>query len=572
MVVAQADAIASGEGGLEAAIQHYSSWLEQHGSEPSSAPAWFNRGVLLSGQGRRDEAADSYRTALAVAPAFWQAAANLANYHEWRGDPDQAILALENTLSNVVSAEGVVFFHNHLGRLQESRRQFDRALLHYQTSLDVNPDQPDTLQHLFYLRQKICAWPLTITPIPLSVDQFAARLGTLSAMAYFDDVGLVYRACRAWYERFLEKEKPQILPPAPAYQHQRKRIGYVSGDFRMHAVGFLIAELFERHDRNFFEVIGFDFSADDKSHWRQRMIRGMDQCFALHDLSDAEAANVIRQQEIDILVDLMGPTANSRPGIFMRKPAPIQVSYLGFLGPNAIPQIDYLICDDYVIPAGAEDGYGAQLIRLPFYQINNSLRTLGPIPDRASQGLPENAFVYCAINNSYKITAELFDRWMQILKAVEGSVLWLLEENDFVKNRLLREGAKYGIGQHRLIFAKPVPPHEYLARFACADLFLDTSPYNAGVTAADALWAGLPVLTCPGKTFTSRMAGSLLNRLGLGEFICGTWFEYVQRAIYFARSGAAKRLLEQKKIRDSSVFDSQSFVRHLEDAFKELAG
>lgn len=552
------------------ALQCYAQWLDQHGTSPLAAPIWFNRGVLLSSLDRREESATCYRVALGLVPNFWQAAANLANYFERCLQPESAIIELQRMLAFTLPVDGATFIHNHLGRLYEDQRDFGRAMTHYQASLDQQPDQPDTFQHLFHLRQKTCSWPLTITPVPLTMDQWASRLGSLSAMAYFDDVGLVRRACEAWYERFRAKQPVVRLPPAPAYRHDRLRVGYVSGDFRMHAVGFLIAELFEHHDRARFEVIGFDFSTTDSSPWRARMLRGMDRCHAIHTLTDEQAAQLMRSEEIDILVDLMGPTANARPGIFMCKPAALQVSYLGFLGPNVIPEIDYLVCDQYVVPPETEAQYGAVALRVPFYQINNRLRIASDPPSRSSQGLPDEAFVFCALNNSYKITPEVFDRWMQILKSVPNTVLWLLEENDFVRQRLLREGAKYGVGQDRLIFAKPVPPHEYLARFCCADLFLDTSPYNAGITASDALWMGLPVLTCPGKTYTSRMAADLLLQLNLPQFVAASWADYVQKAVVFALTRAARGLLDRERVRGSQVFDSRYFVRHLEARYQEI--
>jgi predicted O-linked N-acetylglucosamine transferase (SPINDLY family) len=291
---------------------------------------------------------------------------------------------------------------------------------------------------------------------------------------------------------------------------------------------------------------------------------GMDFFHPIKNLSDEEAAKFIDSLGIDILVDLVGLTSNARPGIFLFKPAPILVSYLGFLGPVGISEIDYIICDEYVIPPTNISYYGAEPIYLPFYQINNQYRQVGPLPNKVSQDLPAEAFVFCAICNTYKITDEVFYRWMQILLATENSVLWLLEENLFVKQNLINRALSYGVDVQRIVFAKQIEPTHYLARFDCADLFLDTSPYNAGITATDAIWMGVPTLTCPGNTFVSRMAADLMHNLQLDEFICKDWDEYMQKAVQYCQTRSARSRVDIDRIRAHAIFDSKQFVVNLE--------
>ncbi len=325
------------------------------------------------------------------------------------------------------------------------------------------------------------------------------------------------------------------------------------------------------HDRERFEIFGFDFSKDEDTPWRNMVINGFDHHIPIHEMDDETAAILIRKFEIDILVDLVGLTSGARPGILLQKPAPIQVSYLGFLGPVGMQEIDYIVCDDYVVPPEASHHYGAKPLYVPFYQVNNRLRIAAETPTRESQGLPPNAFVFCAINNSYKITPSIFRRWMKILEQTENSVLWLLAENPNVEQNIKKELARYGMEEWRVIFAKHAQPSEYLARFSCADLYLDASPYNAGITGSDAVWMGLPVLTCPGNTFVSRMAADLMLKLNLSEFVCETWTEYIEKAIYFSKTKTAKSILEKKLDRGSFVFDTKFFVQALERKFIEIS-
>jgi predicted O-linked N-acetylglucosamine transferase (SPINDLY family) len=550
----------------QVAIAIYDKWLADRPG-PDRAAVLFNQGVLLSNIGAHPKALENYQLAASLVPNFWQAHANLANLLEKDSQVEEALNRYDVALRAEVPAEGKTFLLNQKGRLLEAKRDFAGAVDCYSESLKINPEQIDTFQHWFYLRQKTCQWPQDVFQRPMLVKELAAQMGPLSAMAFFDDPEMLAESCNAWVQRYRRGKRFSKIAEGRRYGHERIRIGYVSCDFRMHAVCFLTAQMYECHDRTRFEVIGFDFSKPENSVWRDRVIKGMDAVYPIHNLTDEQAADFIAQKEIDILVDMVGLTANGRPGIFMHKPAPIQVSYLGFLGPVAAPEIDYIVCDEFVVPRTFERYYGAKPLHVPFYQCNNRLRESAGVMSRSDFGLPDDKFVYCVINNSYKITPVMFDRWMKILDSVPNSVLWMLEENDSNKKNLMDYARTYGVDDARIIFAKPIDPRIYLSRFACADLFLDSSPYNAGITASDAVWMGLPVLTCPGKTFVSRMAADLLIHLNLDSFVCDDWGQYIDRAISFGRLGNAREIFDKTFSRESPIFDTPNFVRHLEAQF-----
>ena len=570
-IIAQAELSFSKTANYESIVEIYQNWLTDNGDLESAAPIWFNLGVAYSALNQKDQLESCYLKAKTLMPQLWQAVANLANLYELRDDKEKAIAAFEDALSSPFNTEGQLFVRNQLGRIYESGGKFEKAQDLYAQSLAIDPNQKDTFQHWFFLKQRNCDWPIASLPKPMTQKALAGSLGTLSSMAYFDDPELLNISCQEWIKRYRQgKNFYHLCNDKTVYEHSKIRIGYVSCDFRMHAVSFLSMQLYELHDRKQFEVYGFDYSADDGSEVRQRIINGMDHLFSIHQLTDENAAKLIQEHQIDILVDMVGLTSNGRPGILMYKPAPIQISYLGFLGPVGFEEMDYLVCDQYVVPQEFADSYGAKPLYLPFFQINNALRqTLEP-PSRSSQGLPDDAFVFCAILNSYKITQEIFGRWMQILKETEHSVLWLLAESPELQQRFLQHAQLYQIDPERIVFANPVHPALYLARFQCADLFLDTSPYNAGITATDAIWMGLPVLTCPGNTYVSRMAADILLNLGLGTFVCPDWNSYILKAIDFCQNKNAKQVFQQQFNRQNPIFDSENFVRQFEAALIKI--
>jgi predicted O-linked N-acetylglucosamine transferase (SPINDLY family) len=355
----------------------------------------------------------------------------------------------------------------------------------------------------------------------------------------------------------------------------RIRIGYLSGDFHQHATAHLMAGLFEHHNRQRFEIIAYSYDADDGSPMRARLNRGFDRFVDISQLSHREAALRIHADEVEILVDLKGYTHHARPQIASYRPAPVQVSYLGYPATMGADFIDYIIVDEAVVPKSQQPFFLERLVHLPdCYQVNDSKREIAAAaPSRADCGLPVNGFVFCSFNNSYKITPAFFDIWTRLLKAVPGSVLWLLEVNELVKRNLRLEATKRGVDPDRLVFAPIVPPADHLARHRNADLFLDTMPCNAHTTASDALWAGLPVLTCTGNTFAGRVAASLLDAVGLPELVAASIEGYEERALVLARDLrllAALRARLQQNRDVSRLFDLPRFTSNIEKAYTRM--
>ena len=355
----------------------------------------------------------------------------------------------------------------------------------------------------------------------------------------------------------------------------KTRIGYYSADFHNHATAYLMAELFEAHDREKFELVAFSFGPDKQDEMRQRVQAAFDRFIDVRQMSDLEVAQLSRELGIDIAVDLKGYTQDSRPGIFVQRAAPVQVNYLGYPGTMAMEAMDYIIGDPMVIPEGAEPYYSEKIVRLPHsYQVNDAKRRISDKNySKAELGLPEEGFVYCCFNNTYKITPETFDSWMRILKQVQGSVLWLLKDNEEAMNNLRREAQARGVEGSRLVFAPRMELAEHLARHRAADLFLDTLPYNAHTTASDALWAGLPVLTRLGQAFAGRVAASLLRAVVLEELITQDANTYEALAVELANNPQKlqqiKNKLEQNKT-GAPLFDAKLFARHLEAAYEKM--
>jgi predicted O-linked N-acetylglucosamine transferase (SPINDLY family) len=365
-----------------------------------------------------------------------------------------------------------------------------------------------------------------------------------------------------------------VLANPKGYGHKKIRIGYCSSDFSLHPVSMLTVELFELHDRERFEIYGYCWSPEDGSALRQRVIAAMDHFTRIHQMGDAEAAERIRADEIDILIDLQGQTAGARANLLAYRPAPIQITYLGLPATTGLPSIDYVIADRFLIPESEVRHYSEKPLYMPdVYQVSDRKRVVGPKPTRESCGLPAQGFVFCSFNNSYKFTPEVFDVWMNILKRVPGSVFWLLADNLWAEDNLKLEAQARGVDLSRLVFAGRVSPENYLARYQVADLFLDSFPFNAGTTANDALWMGLPVLTCSGRSFASRMAGALLTAAGLPELITFNLPDYEEKAVWLATDliecqRMALRLAEAQK--GSPLFDTPLFVKNLELRFVGL--
>ncbi len=507
---------------------------------PDDAGMWNDRGIALGDVGRHDEALASFDRALAVQPDYAEALANRAN-----------------ALSDL--------------------RRYDEAAQCLATLVERAPDHPFARGQLLHARMLCCDWA--------GVDELAARVrddvraGRNSAEPFgwqgVSDSPADLRRCA---EIFAAARHPAAATPlwrGERYPHEKVRLGYLSGEFRQQATSILMAELFELHDRDRFELVAFDNGWDDGSATRARLARAFGEIVDISRMSDPEAATQIRRREIDILVNLNGYFGRGRQGVFALRPGPVQVNYLGFPGTLGAGYIDYLIADAQVIPPGDERFYVEHVVRLPdCYQVNDRKRPIAEhAPARSDAGLPETGFVFCCFNNNYKITPPVFDVWMRLLARVEGSVLWLFEDNPAVARNLRREAAARGVAPGRLVFAPRLPLAEHLARHRLADLFVDTLPYNAHTTASDALWAGLPVLTCMGATFPGRVAGSLLRAAGLPELVTASLAEYEAVALRLATTpallaGHRARLAAQRST--CALFDTDRFRRHIEAAFVEM--
>jgi predicted O-linked N-acetylglucosamine transferase (SPINDLY family) len=366
-----------------------------------------------------------------------------------------------------------------------------------------------------------------------------------------------------------------VFEHQPIVVHERIRLGYLSGDFHQHATAQLMAGLFEHHDRDRFEVLAYSYGPDDRSPMRARLASAFDRFIDIHALSHREAARLIHADKVDILVDLKGYTHHARPAISAHRPAPVQVNYLGYPATMGADFIDYIIVDPFVVPSSQQPFFSERLVYLPgSYQVNDRRREVAKArTSRQDCGLPSEGLVLCSFNNSYKISPVFFDIWMRLLRLVPGSILWLLEPNELVKHNLRSEARKRGVDSGRLIFAPVLSSAEHLGRHRHADLFLDTLPCNAHTTASDALWAGLPVLTCCGSTFAGRVAGSLLMAIGMPELVTGSLEEYERLALALARD--PQRLIALRKKLESNrdagaLFDLPKLTENLETAYARM--
>jgi predicted O-linked N-acetylglucosamine transferase (SPINDLY family) len=486
--------------------------------------------------------------------------------------PDDALAAWQGILADVPDLANKPVLHvqtlNNLGRLCEMRKRLPEALDYLTRSLELDPDQPKVITHWVHLRQKLCVWPVYEALKGVTVDEQRRHTSALAMLGASPDPAEQLAASRHFVERKVHGAPEQLAPPE-GYAHRRMRIGYLSSDLCSHAVAILTAELYELHDRDRVEVYAFSWSREDNSPLRARVVGAMDHYIRIDRMSDEEAARCIRAHEIDILVDLHGLTLGARADILGWRPAPVQLTWLGFPGPTAIPGLDYVVADDFVFPPELEPHFTEKPLRMPHtFQINDRRRAIGPASTRAANGLPDDAFVFCSFNSNFKFTPVVFDAWMRILAQVPDSVLWMVADSDATRVNLVREAEARGVAGNRLLFAGRVAPADYLARFRLADLFLDTNPFNGGTTASDALWAGLPVLTWAGQTFCSRMAGSLLCAVGLPELVTHTLDDYEALAIALGNDRPRMAALRARLAagRDASpLFDTPRFVRDYED-------
>jgi predicted O-linked N-acetylglucosamine transferase (SPINDLY family) len=453
---------------------------------------------------------------------------------------------------------------------QEALASFDRALA-------LKPDWPETRRRRATVKMSVCDWrdlQSTIEQVTAEVEaNLPLQVDPLLISALVDEPSLQRRAAQI---RVRDDCPPdaRLGPIAQRPRSDKIRIGYYSPDFRSHSVARLTAELFELHDRSTFEITAFAFGPESSDPWRKRLEQTFDRFLDVRNRSDLEVAALSRELGIDVAVDLAGFTAHCRTGIFALRAAPVQLSYLGFLGTMGAPYMDYLIADAAIIPPASREYYSEKIIYLPSYQVNDSQRKISERKfTREELGLPTRGFVFCCYNSLYKIQPGTFETWMRILRRVPDSTLCIHTENTDVERNLLNAAQRSGVHPDRIVFAKRLNLEEYLARFRSMDLYLDTWPYTAGTTASDALWAGLPLLTFTGRSFAARGATSVLTAMDLPELITESPQQYEDLAVELAVD--AQRLASiRQKLTDhrhtKPLFDVRSFTRHLESAYVKI--
>ncbi len=506
---------------------------------PDMAEAWFHRGNLLTAMGRPEEAAASYTKVLSRLPGH------------------------VNSLNNRAVAL------QRLGRFTEAARDFEAVLANA-------PQHRQALGGLANCTLHACDWSRReewIRRLHAAVRSDSADVTPGLLLGYSDDPASLLAAARHLI-RHRFPAAPEPLWRGEPFSRDRIRLAYCSADFNAHATARLMAELIERHDRDRFEIIAIDFSAEDGSDIRDRLVKAFDQFHRLRRESDSVIAKRIADLGVDIAVDLKGFTTEARTGIFALRPAPIQVNYLGFPGSMGANFMDYILADPVVLPLSEQPFYAETILHLPdCYQPTDSTRPRLPPPARAEAGLSDEGFVFCCFNNNWKITPPVFDIWMRLLKAVPRSVLWLLEDNREASANLSREATNRGVEPDRIIFAPRATMNAHLARHQLADLFLDTLPYNAHTTASDCLWAGVPLVTCPGNAFHGRVAASLLNAIGLDELATENLADFETLALSLAhdpdRLAALREKLAQNRI-TQPLFDTARFARAIETVYRAM--
>ncbi len=577
-VVQQAEALMS-SGQRDAALAHYQQWLATAQGTPGAHLVWFNLGTELS---KTDHAAGeaAYREAIRIAPDFVQAWVNLGSRLDALGKAQEALSTWRHARELVRKAatpdpELERMALNNLGRVLEREREFAEAEQCLLDSLKIDGNQYEVLQHVIRLRQRQCKWPVW-SPIPnIGANTQLIATSPMAMLSLADDPGLQLLAARTFVERTYRQLIADTVPlvSRASARHvragERLRIGYVSGDLCMHPVGLLLGGLLESHDRSRFEVHGYCWSPEDGSPQRQRLKGAFDRLTLIKGLSDRQAAERIAADGIDILIELQGLSAGARPAICAHRPSAVQVTWLGLIGTSGLPWIDYAVTDRWCVPEDDERFYSEKVIALPtVFQHGDRGRLANETPTRAAVGLPDDKFVFASFNNSYKLAPEMFATWMRVLHRVPNSVLWLLDDNPVATANLLEAAASHSLPRERIILAPRTSHAEYLARMPLADLFLDNHPYNAGATAADALWVGLPLLTMAGRTFISRMAASLVRTAGLPDFVVHSLAEFEEKAVALASEPAALANARATLIAgrtQSPLFDAPRFARELEE-------
>ena len=584
-------------------IVNYKKALEK---KPDYADAYNNIGSAYIKLGYIEKAADAYKNVIRLTPNHAYAYNNLGNVCMLQQSHDKAIKLFKkaiffdaryadayNNLGDAYLNVGKITnahqsyekallinpYHvkglNNIGFLHAENKEHKKAINAFQKALDVEPSNELAMANKLFQQRQICEWDdleqnnLKISKLGIS----KTKISPLILMPLEDAPERHLKRAKNWVKNYPHLNyAPKI--PLTKVKSKHIRLGYISTDFKKHPVAHLIIKVLESHNKEHFKVYGYSIGPIKNDSMRKRCIKAFDYFEDVNNMTDKDVAFKIQKDEIDILIDLNGHTSDCRPGIFALKPAKIQISYLGYPGSMGAKFIDYIVADQNLIPESFQQFYSEKPIYLPHhYQAQDDKLVIAPeTPTRSSLGLPEKDFVFCAINNTYKISPSEFNIWMRLLHKIEGSVLWLFESNKFVKDNLFKEASARGITHNRLVFAKRVPHENYLAQLSQANLYLDTFNYNAGATASNALWAGLPVLTKQGKSYTARMASSLLKSLGMSELITRSELDYERLAIELAKNPDKLNRMKQKLLKNKKsmpLFNTELFTRHLENGYEQ---
>jgi predicted O-linked N-acetylglucosamine transferase (SPINDLY family) len=574
---------------------------------PSFAEAYSNLGNAFKELKQLDDALVCYKRAIELKPDFIEAHNNcgeahrelrcyeeaLASYNraiELNQDYAFAYLNRGNVLKELKRLdEAIVSYskaieiksdfaeaHNNLGNVLKELNKFNLAVERYDETLKLRPNYEYLFGTRLHTKMHMCNWhefEYDVKCLSNKIYEGKKVSPCLPVLAITDSLSIQLKTSETWMN---DKHPPNsLLGPIGKRQNSKKiKIGYYSEDFREHPVTYLSVQLYELHNKNQFELFAFYYGPTDTSVIHKRVVLNFDSFINISQKSDKEVAELSRKLGIDIAVDLTGLTGNQRAGIFALRAAPIQLSYLGYLGTMGAEFYDYLIADEVIIPIDSQKYYKEKIVYLPSYQVNDNMRYISDkVFEKKHFNLPADGFVFCCFSNNYKITPQTFDGWMKIIKAVPNSVLFLYCEDKWAESNLIYEAEKRGVNRTRLTFCGRIERSEYLARYRLADLFLDTLPYNSGTTASDALWAGLPVLTCMGESFASRVAASLLKAIELPELITRTQSEYEATAIELANNPKLYKTVKSKLERNrlqTRLFDTQSFTKNIENAFIKM--
>ena len=537
-------------GKADEALHTYETWLDTS-TDPNRFMGWFNYGSLLQSTGNTQAAEGAYRQCLAVQPRFPQALINLGLTLEKLGKRDEAIqqwasLVSQRYLQDAPPSDMITMALNHIGRVKEELKQYDLAEQALEQSLAIDPKQTPALQHWIHIRQKSCAWPV-YKPLP-NISQNAMLMATspLAMLALTDDPVQQLLTAFAFVERTYSF-KEEFLSKDRVYNHAKLRIGFVSGDLCVHAVGLLLAELIEGIDRTKHEVVAYDFSPEDGTAHRARLKNAFDHIRPIHTLTDRQVAEQVLEDEIDVLIDLHGLSSGARPGIFALHPAPKQGTYLGFIGTTGMPWFDFVIADKYALPEELTQYFTEK----PLYVEGSFIpltRDETPVREasRSEFGLSDEAFVMAAFGNVYKITPEMFATWMELLNEIPSAVLWIIDDNPTTTANLKAHAVAANADLNRIQFTPRTTHIEYKAKLRLADVFLDTFPYNCGSTTNDVVQAGVLIVTMSGRTLVSRMGGGILNSLGLSELTTDSYENYVLRCKQLSQDEVLRKKIREK--------------------------